>query len=65
MLHLRPDMASLATGCVNFPNSIYENPPDFVEGLAQPMTDYNVKPEIEVFDVAMLYNAANLVKRGC
>ena len=25
MLHLQPDMASLATGSVNFPNMIYEN----------------------------------------
>jgi len=64
MLHLRPDMASLATGSVNFPTSIYENPPDFVEGLAQSMLDYDVKPEVEVFDLAMLYNAANLVKKG-
>jgi uncharacterized protein (DUF849 family) len=64
MLHLKPDMASLATGSVNFPLSIYENPPDFVEGLAQRMLDNDVKPEIEVFDVAMLYNAVNLVKKG-
>jgi uncharacterized protein (DUF849 family) len=64
MLHLRPDMASLATGSVNFPASIYENPPDFVEGLARSMFEYSIKPEIEVFDLAMLYNAANLAKRG-
>jgi len=64
MLHHRPDMASLATGSVNFPSSIYENPPDFVEFLASKMQEFNVKPEIEVFDVAMLYNAANLVKKG-
>src|SRR6478752_3707690 len=50
MLHLKPDMASLATGSVNFPTSIYENPPDFVEGLAQTMLDYDIKPEIEIFD---------------
>ncbi len=64
MLHHRPDMASLATGSVNFPTSIYENPPDFVEGLAGTMIEYNIKPEVEVFDIAMLYNAAELVKRG-
>ena len=64
MLHLKPDMASLATGSVNFPTSIYENPPDFVEGLARTMLDNGIKPEIEVFDLAMLYNAANLVKKG-
>lgn len=64
MLNLRPDMASLATGSVNFPTAIYENPPDFVEGLAKTMLEYDIKPEVEVFDVAMLYNAANLVARG-
>ena len=64
MLHLRPDMASLATGSVNFPNGIYENPPDFVEALARSMQEYDIKPEIEVFDLAMLYSAARLVKAG-
>lgn len=64
MLHHRPDMASLATGSVNFPRNIYENPPDFVDGLATTMLKYDIKPEVEVFDSAMLYNAAGLVKRG-
>jgi 3-keto-5-aminohexanoate cleavage enzyme len=64
MLHLRPDMASLATGSVNFPSTIYENPPAFVEDLARSMQSLGVKPEIEVFDLAMLYNAANLAKKG-
>ena len=64
MLYLKPDMASLATGSVNFPTAIYENPPDFVEGLAKTMLDNDIKPEVEVFDLAMLYNAASLVKKG-
>lgn len=64
MLALKPDMASLATGSVNFPTNIYENPPDFVEGLARTMLENDIKPEVEVFDLAMLYNAANLVKKG-
>jgi uncharacterized protein (DUF849 family) len=64
MLYLKPDMASLATGSVNFPVGIYENPPEFVEGLAQTMLENGIKPEIEVFDLSMLYSAANLVKKG-
>lgn len=64
MLDLRPDMASLATGSVNFATMIYENPPQLVDGLAQAMLDYGIKPEVEVFDLAMLYNAASLVQRG-
>lgn len=64
MLHLRPDMASLATGSVNFPTIVYENPPDFIRHLATTMRDLGIKPEIEVFDLAMLYNTADLVAEG-
>jgi uncharacterized protein (DUF849 family) len=64
MLYLEPDMASLATGSVNFPKGIYENPADFVEGLAGTMLDHDIKPEIEIFDVAMLYAAARLAEKG-
>jgi len=64
MLHHRPEMASLATGSVNFPTFVNENPPDFIRNLAQTMKTYSVKPEVEVFDLAMLYNAAGLVADG-
>ena len=64
MMHLKPDMASLATGSVNFPSNIYENPPDLIEGLAASMKEYGVKPEVEVFDAAMLYNAVRLSEAG-
>jgi 3-keto-5-aminohexanoate cleavage enzyme len=64
MLHLRPDMASLATGSCNFPMRIYENHPDLIRELARAMLQYGVKPEIEVFDVSMLYQAINLVDEG-
>jgi 3-keto-5-aminohexanoate cleavage enzyme len=64
MLHLKPDMASLATGSVNFATMIYENPPDFIDSLAKSMLEFDIKPECELFDLAMLYNAADLVKRG-
>lgn len=61
---LKPDMASLSTGSVNFPNQIYENPPQLIEDLAASMLEHGVKPEVEVFDAAMLYNAKALIERG-
>src|SRR5262245_22880986 len=64
MLHHRPDMASLSTGSCNFPTRVYENPPDLIRELAETMTRYNVKPEIEVFDLAMLYNAIYYAREG-
>ncbi|HEX6997948.1 MAG TPA: 3-keto-5-aminohexanoate cleavage protein [Gammaproteobacteria bacterium] len=64
MLHHRPDMASLTTGSVNFATIIYENPPPLIRELATLMREHRIKPEVEIFDLAMLYNAANLVKEG-
>jgi uncharacterized protein (DUF849 family) len=64
MLHLRPDMASLSTGSCNFPTRVYENSPELILELAGKMNEYGVKPEIEVFDLAMLYNAVNYVRDG-
>jgi 3-keto-5-aminohexanoate cleavage enzyme len=63
-LHLKPDMASLATGSVNFPSIIYENSASFVEGLAAQLKAHRVLPEIEVFDLSHIYGARKLVDLG-
>ena len=42
MLHLRPDMASLSTGSVNFPTIVYENSAALVTDLATKMRDYGI-----------------------
>jgi uncharacterized protein (DUF849 family) len=64
MLHLKPEMASLTTGSVNFAKMIYENHPTLIHDLASSMLAHDVKPEIEIFDLAMLFNAAKLVEEG-
>jgi 3-keto-5-aminohexanoate cleavage enzyme len=64
MLPLKPDMASLATGSVNFPTRVYDNPPDLVEWLAAEMLHHGVKPEIEAFDLSMIFQAAHLARAG-
>ncbi|WP_279629878.1 3-keto-5-aminohexanoate cleavage protein [Vreelandella andesensis] len=51
MLPLKPDMASLSEGSSNFPNRVYENPPQLVEWLADEKLKYAIKPEIEAFDL--------------
>jgi len=63
-LYLKPDMASLATGTVNFPTIIYENAPALVEDLATRMKDNGVLPEIEIFDLSHIYGARRLVDSG-
>jgi 3-keto-5-aminohexanoate cleavage enzyme len=64
MLPLKPEMASLTTGSVNFAKIIYENHPTLIHDLAASMLEHGIKPEIEIFDLAMLYNAAALVADG-
>ncbi|MEJ6396009.1 3-keto-5-aminohexanoate cleavage protein [Gymnodinialimonas sp. 2305UL16-5] len=64
MLPLQPDMASLSVGSNNFPTRIYENPPDLVDWLAAEMKAYNVKPEIEAFDLSHILQAAKMRADG-
>lgn len=64
MLHLAPDMASLSVGSNNFPTRVYENPPDLVEWLAAEMLTYQIKPEIEVFDLSHILKAKEMSDWG-
>lgn len=64
MLPLRPDMASLTVGSNNFPTRVYENPPELIDWLAARMQKFNIKPEIEVFDLSHLFQAALMQKDG-
>src|SRR3954467_12403649 len=63
-LDLRPDMASLSTGSVNFPTIVYENGAAFVEDLATKMKEFGVLPEVEIFDLSHLHGAKRLVDAG-
>jgi 3-keto-5-aminohexanoate cleavage enzyme len=64
MLSLRPDMASLSVGSNNFPTRVYENPPQLVDWLASEMVKYDVKPEIEAFDLSHIHKAAEMNRDG-
>ncbi|SDU30806.1 3-keto-5-aminohexanoate cleavage protein [Stappia sp. ES.058] len=64
MLPLAPEMASLSVGSNNFPTRVYENPPELVDWLAGEMRTYNIKPEIEAFDLSHIFQAAAMVQDG-
>src|SRR5690606_24225193 len=61
---LRPEMATLTTGTVNFGDGVFLNPPREIEHFAKVMQEYGVRPEFEIFDVGMIRNALSLVKKG-
>jgi 3-keto-5-aminohexanoate cleavage enzyme len=64
MLCLSPEMSGLATGSSNFQAQCNFNDPETVSYLASEMLKYNVKPEIEVFDTAMIWNAIRLAEQA-
>ncbi|QQN62140.1 3-keto-5-aminohexanoate cleavage protein [Bradyrhizobium diazoefficiens] len=63
-LYLKPDMASLSTGSVNFPTIVYENSAALVETLATGMKANGIRPEIEIFDLSHLHGARRLIEAG-
>ena len=64
MLPLAPDMASLSVGSNNFPSRVYENPPELVDWLSSEMIKYDIKPEVEAFDLSHIFMAALMHQRG-
>lgn len=64
-VELKPEMASYDCGSMNWLHtSVFENSPAFLEKLGVTMEENNVKPEIEVFDAGMVYNAIYYMKKG-
>jgi uncharacterized protein (DUF849 family) len=62
---LKPELASYDAGSMNWGNtSLFINHPKFLEDLGITMKENGVKPEIEVFDSGMFYNAMYYLKKG-
>lgn len=62
---LLPELASYDCGTLNWMhNTIFENHPRFLEKLGLALQESNIKPEIEIFDVGMMYNAFYYIKKG-
>lgn len=59
-LELRPEMASLTTGSVNFGDEVFWNPAPLVRRLYARMLDLGVLPEFEIFEAGMIANALAL-----
>ncbi|MGL5259668.1 MAG: 3-keto-5-aminohexanoate cleavage protein [Lachnospiraceae bacterium] len=64
-VELKPELASYDCGSMNWQNNcVFENSPAFLEKLGKRMQEVGVKPEIEIFDVGMIYNALYYLKQG-
>lgn len=63
-VYLRPEMATLSMGSVNFGRGVFTNLPDDIEHFAREMVRLGVKPELEVFDAGMLATAKRYIAQG-
>lgn len=63
-ISLHPEMATLTCGTVNFGDGVFWNGPQDMDLFANALKEAGVRPEFEIFDVAMISNALNLARRG-
>jgi uncharacterized protein (DUF849 family) len=65
LIALKPELASFDAGSMNWMHTtLFINRPDFLEKLGRTMIAQGVKPEIEIFDAGMIYNALYYLKQG-
>lgn len=60
---LRPELASLTLGSLNFPKQASVNEPQMINDLADRMNERGIVPELEVFDFGMVDYARFLLGR--
>ncbi len=63
-LQLKPEMASLNLGTMNFGDEVFLNHPRDILSLAAQMQKHGVVPELEIYETGMLENAFRLAKQG-
>jgi 3-keto-5-aminohexanoate cleavage enzyme len=61
---LKPDMGTFDAGSMNFYKGVFLNPPLFLEKLGAAYIEHGIKPEVEVFDAGMVWNAKRLLADG-
>ena len=62
--YVKPDMASLTLGSLNFRAHASVNEPSMIMRLAEAMTAKGIKPELEIFDTGMINTAKYLCRKG-
>ena len=63
-LALRPEMATLTCGTVNFGDDVFENSFPVMRGILAEIRRFGVRPELEIFDAGHLSNARRLEREG-
>ncbi|TVZ74973.1 3-keto-5-aminohexanoate cleavage protein [Rhizobium mongolense] len=64
ILELKPEIASLDTGSLNFDDSLYATTPTWLRAMSESYKEASVLPEIEVFELGHIELAKQLIKEG-
>ena len=63
-LALNPELVSFDAGSINMGEHVFLNPPEFLEALAKETLARGIKPELEIFEVGMVYTCLRCFGRG-
>jgi 3-keto-5-aminohexanoate cleavage enzyme len=63
-LDLNPEMVSFDAGTMNMGENVFLNSPDFLQHLAESTLAKGIKPELEVFDIGMVYTCRRFLEKG-
>ena len=62
-LKLKPEMATLSMGTMNFGPDIFENTENTIRTISKAIQDNGVMPELEIFDYGMMETADRYIKK--
>ena len=63
-LTLNPELVSFDAGSINMRENVFLNPLEFLETLAKETLSKGIKPELEIFEVGMVYTCLRFLERG-
>jgi 3-keto-5-aminohexanoate cleavage enzyme len=63
-LSLNPELVSFDAGSINMGEHLFLNLPEFLETLAKETLAKGIKPELEVFEVGMVFTCLRYMERG-
>ncbi len=63
-LGLSPELVSFDAGSINMGENVFLNPQEFLDALAKETLSRGIKPELEVFEVGMVYTCLRYLEKG-
>lgn len=63
-LSLNPELVSFDAGSINMGEHVFLNLPEFLEAVAKKTLERGIKPELEVFEVGMVYTCLRYLEKG-